>query len=157
MPILAAPLRAVRTPMAEVKKVVLIERTPAQMFALVDDVESYPKFLPWCGGSEVVERTDVLTVAILRINYHGIRSQFSTANEKRFPESMKLRLREGPFRQLEGEWLFKALGDAACKIEFRLSYEFSSKLLEMALGPVFNHIANTFVEAFVKRADQVYK
>lgn len=143
--------------MAEVKKVVLIERTPAQMFALVDDVESYPKFLPWCGGSEVVERTDVLTVAILRINYHGIRSQFSTANEKRFPESMKLRLREGPFRQLEGEWLFKALGDAACKIEFRLSYEFSSKLLEMALGPVFNHIANTFVEAFVKRADQVYK
>lgn len=143
--------------MSEVKKVVLIERSPAQMFALVDDVESYPQFLPWCGGSQVLERSDVLTVAILHINYHGIRSQFSTANEKQFPSSMKLRLREGPFRQLEGEWLFKALGDSACKIEFRLRYEFSSRLLEVALGPVFNHIANTFVEAFVKRADQIYK
>lgn len=143
--------------MSEVKKVVLVERTPVQMYALVDDVESYPKFLPWCDGSEVVERTETLTVAILRINYHGIRSQFSTNNEKQAPTSMKLRLREGPFRQLEGEWLFKALGDTACKIEFRLSYEFSNKLLEMALGPVFNHIANTFVDAFVKRADQVYR
>jgi ribosome-associated toxin RatA of RatAB toxin-antitoxin module len=142
--------------MSEVKKVVLVERSPAQMFALVDDVEDYPKFLPWCGGTELVERSDVLTVAILRINYHGIRSQFSTANEKQFPSSMKLRLREGPFRELEGEWLFKPLGESACKIEFRLHYEFSSKLLEMALGPVFNYIANTFVDAFVKRADQVY-
>jgi len=135
---------------------VLVERSPAQMFALVDGVEDYPKFLPWCGGSEVVERSDALTVAILGINYHGIRSQFSTANEKQFPTSMKLRLREGPFRQLEGEWLFKPLGENACKIEFRLHYEFSNKLLEKVLGPVFNHIANTFVDAFVKRADQVY-
>ena len=142
--------------MSEVRKVVLVERSPAQMFALVDGVEDYPKFLPWCGGSEVVERSDALTVAILGINYHGIRSQFSTANEKQFPTSMKLRLREGPFRQLEGEWLFKPLGENACKIEFRLHYEFSNKLLEKVLGPVFNHIANTFVDAFVKRADQVY-
>ncbi|MEC5386506.1 type II toxin-antitoxin system RatA family toxin [Uliginosibacterium sp. H3] len=142
--------------MSEVRKVVLVERSPEQMFALVDGVEDYPKFLPWCGGSEVVERTEVLTVAILKINYHGIRSQFSTANDKQFPTSMKLRLREGPFRQLEGEWLFKALGESACKIEFRLHYEFSSKLLEKVVGPVFNHIANTFVDAFVKRADQVY-
>ena len=143
--------------MSEVKKVVLVERTPAQMFALVDCVEDYPKFLPWCDGSEAVERTDTLTIAILRINYHGIRSQFSTNNEKQAPTSMKLRLREGPFRQLEGEWQFKALGDTACTIEFRLHYEFSNKLLEMALGPVFNHIANTLVDAFVKRADQVYR
>jgi ribosome-associated toxin RatA of RatAB toxin-antitoxin module len=143
--------------MAEVKKVVLVEHSPEQMFELVDGVETYPEFLPWCGGSEVLERSDVLTVAMLHINYHGIRSHFSTANEKQRPQSMKLRLREGPFRQLEGEWLFKALGEEACKIEFRLRYEFSSKLLEMALGPVFNHIANTFVDAFVKRAGQVYK
>ena len=134
----------------------MVERSSAQMFALVDGVEDYPKFLPWCGGSEVVERSEVMTVAILHINYHGIRSHFSTANEKQFPTSMKLRLREGPFRQLEGEWLFKALGESACKIEFRLHYEFSNKLLEKVLGPVFNHIANTFVDAFVKRADQVY-
>ena len=142
--------------MSEVKKLVLIERTPAQMFALVDDVEDYPRFLPWCDGTEVRERTDATTVATLHINYHGIKSQFTTENAKEAPGLMRLRLREGPFRQLEGEWHFLPLGETACKIEFRLQYEFSNKLLEKVLGPVFNHIANTFVDAFVKRADQVY-
>ncbi|GAB4058946.1 type II toxin-antitoxin system RatA family toxin [Uliginosibacterium sediminicola] len=141
--------------MSEVRKVVLIEQTPARMFALVDDVEHYPAFLPWCGGTEVVERSDTLTVATLKVNYHGIRTQFTTANEKQAPLSMKLQLRDGPFRHLEGEWLFKALGDTACKIEFRLHYEFASKLLDKALNPVFSHIASTFVESFVKRAEQL--
>ena len=140
--------------MAEVKKTVLVERTPAQMFALVDDVEAYPQFLPWCGGSEVSERTDVLTVATLHINYHGMRSQFTTENAKQAPFQMKIALRDGPFRQLDGEWQFHPLGDKACKIEFRLRYEFSNFVLEKLLGPVFNHIANTFVEAFVKRSQQ---
>ena len=140
--------------MAEVKKIVLVERTPAQMFALVDGVEDYPKFLPWCGGTEVLERTDEMTVATLHINYHGIRSHFTTANTKAAPRQMKIALRDGPFRQLEGEWLFHPLGDVACKIEFRLHYEFSNGLLEKLVGPVFSHIANTFVDAFVKRAQQ---
>jgi len=142
--------------MPEVKKVVLIERTPAQMFALVDDVEAYSQFLPWCSAGEVQSRTEVETVATLRVSYHGIRTHFSTCNEKQFPQSMKLRLREGPFRQLEGDWFFKPLGEVACKIEFRLHYEFSNKLLEKAFGPVFNHIAGTLVDAFVKRAEQIY-
>ncbi len=142
--------------MSEVKKVVLIERTAMQMFELVDHVEDYPKFLPWCDGTEVSERTDTLTVATLRINYHGIRSHFTTANRKQAPQLMQLGLRDGPFKHLEGEWRFTPLGEDACKIEFRLVYEFSSRLLEKVLGPVFNHIANTFVEAFVKRAEQVY-
>lgn len=140
--------------MAEVKKIVLVERTPAQMFALVDGVEDYPKFLPWCGGTEVLERTADLTVATLHINYHGIRSHFTTANTKVAPRQMKIALRDGPFRHLEGEWLFHPLGDAASKIEFRLHYEFSNGLLEKLVGPVFSHIANTFVDAFVKRAQQ---
>ncbi|MFT3733486.1 MAG: type II toxin-antitoxin system RatA family toxin [Rhodocyclaceae bacterium] len=140
---------------SEVRKVVLIEHSASRMFALVDGVEDYPAFLPWCGGSEVLERTDSLTTAVLHVNYHGMRTHFSTRNEKVFPGSMRLNLIEGPFKHLEGEWLFKALGDAACKIEFNLRYEFSSKLLEKALGPVFNHIANTFVEAFVRRANQL--
>ena len=142
--------------MAEVSKRVLIEFTPAQMFELVDRVEDYPKFLPWCGGTEVLGRDETRTAARLHINYHGIKSHFATENAKVFPEQMAIRLVEGPFKRLEGEWVFRALGEAACKIEFRLLYEFSSKLIEKAVGPVFHHIANTFVDAFVKRAEQVY-
>jgi ribosome-associated toxin RatA of RatAB toxin-antitoxin module len=142
--------------MAEVKKQVLIEFTPEQMFRLVDRCEDYPLFLPWCGGAEVHQRTDRLTAATLYINYHGIKTHFSTENEKVEPREMHIRLKEGPFNHLDGNWAFKALGDTACKIEFRLHYEFSSRLLEKALGPVFHHIANTFVDAFVKRAELVY-
>lgn len=142
--------------MAEVKKQVLIEFTPEQMFALVDRCEDYPQFLPWCGGGEISARTDTLTVATLHINYHGIKAHFSTDNTKLPPREMHIRLKEGPFSHLEGCWRFTPLGDTACKVEFNLHYEFSSKLLEKALGPVFNHIASTFVESFIKRAQQVY-
>jgi ribosome-associated toxin RatA of RatAB toxin-antitoxin module len=142
--------------MAVVEKSVLIERTPAQMFDLVDQVEEYPKFLPWCGGSVLHERTDILTVATLHINFQGIKAQFSTTNAKEKPLWMSIKLRDGPFRMMDGGWRFTALGETACKVEFRLQYEFSSKLLEKALGPLFNRIVNTFVESFVKRADQVY-
>ncbi|THF66438.1 type II toxin-antitoxin system RatA family toxin [Pseudothauera nasutitermitis] len=142
--------------MAEVNKTVLIEFTPAQMFDLVDRCEDYPAFLPWCGGAEVHVRNDTHTAATLHINYHGIKAQFSTENAKRRPEEMLIRLKEGPFKHLNGHWRFIALGDTACKIEFGLRYEFSSRLLEKALGPVFSHIANTFVDSFVKRAALVY-
>ena len=142
--------------MAVVEKSVLIERTPLQMFDLVDRVEDYPKFLPWCGGSELVERTDHRTVATLHIDYHGLKSQFSTENDKESPNWMKIHLVDGPLRRLDGHWRFTPLGDRACKIEFKLEYEFSGKVLEKALGPVFSHIANTFVESFVKRAHQRY-
>ncbi len=142
--------------MADVKKTVLIEFTPAQMFELVDRCEDYSKFLPWCGGAEVHRRTETVTAATLHVNYHGIKTHFSTENEKRPPHEMSIRLKDGPFTKLDGGWRFIALGDTACKIEFFLHYQFSSKLLEKALGPVFNHIANTFVDSFVKRAAQVY-
>jgi ribosome-associated toxin RatA of RatAB toxin-antitoxin module len=142
--------------MAEVRKTVLIERSAEQMFRLVDGVEHYPEFLPWCGGSEVIERTDTLTRARIDINYHGVKAHFATANAKIFPQSMTIRLVEGPFKSLDGTWAFTQLGDAACKIEFNLRYEFSSRLIEKVVGPVFSHIANTFVEAFVKQADRIY-
>lgn len=143
--------------MAEVSKTVLVEFTPAQMFELVDRCEDYPQFLPWCGGSEVIERNDVRTVATIHVNYHGIKTQFTTENTKHYPDEMHLRLREGPFRHLDGGWYFRALGESACKVEFRLRYEFEHRLLEKAFGPVFNHIANTFVESFVKRAGQIHR
>lgn len=142
--------------MAVVEKSVLIERTAVQMFDLVDRVEEYPAFLPWCGGTELIERTDSKTAARLHINYHGLKAQFATENAKEAPHWMNIELREGPFRRMDGGWRFTSLGDTACKIEFRLHYEFSNRMLEKALGPVFNHIANTFVESFVKRAQQIY-
>ncbi len=142
--------------MAVVEKSVLIERTVNQMFELVDRVEDYPKFLPWCGGTELIERTDSKTAARLHISYHGIKAHFATENDKESPKWMSIKLREGPFRHMDGLWRFIALGESACKIEFRLHYEFSNKLLEKALGPVFHHIANTFIDSFVKRAHQIY-
>lgn len=142
--------------MAVVEKSVLIERTAAQMFELVDRVEDYPKFLPWCGGTELLERTDCKTAARIHISYHGLKAHFATENTKEIPRQMDIRLREGPFRSMDGGWRFTPLGETACKVEFRLRYEFSSKILEKALGPVFHHIANTFVESFVKRAQQLY-
>lgn len=142
--------------MAEVSKTVLVEFTPAQMFELVDRCEDYPQFLPWCGGSQLIERTEVLTRARIDINYHGVKAHFVTANDKVFPRSMTIRLVEGPFNRLDGTWLFTPLGEVACKIEFNLHYEFSSRLIEKVVGPVFSHIANTFVDAFVKQADRQY-
>ncbi len=142
--------------MAEVKKLVLIEFTPAQMFELVDHCEDYPKFLPWCGGVDLLERSETITAARLHINFRGIKAHFSTENTKQWPSEMKLRLTEGPFTHLDGHWIFTALGERASKIEFQLRYTFSSKLLEKVLGPVFNHIASTFVDSFVKRAGEVY-
>lgn len=142
--------------MAVVEKSVLIERTPAQMFDLVDRVEDYPAFLPWCGGTELIERTDSKTAARIHISYHGLKAHFATENVKEAPRWMNIALREGPFKRLDGGWRFTPLGDSACKVEFRLHYEFSNRLLEKALGPVFSHIANTFVESFVKRANQIH-
>lgn len=142
--------------MTVIEKSVLIARTPQQMFDLVDRVEDYPKFLPWCGGSELIERSATVTAARIHINYHGIKAHFATENPKDPPHWMEIQLREGPFRTLEGKWRFIALGEDGCKVEFRLQYEFSSKMLERALGPVFGHIVGSFVDCFVKRAHQVY-
>lgn len=142
--------------MAVVEKSVLIERTARQMFDLVDGVEDYPAFLPWCGGTELLQRTATKTAARIHINYHGLKAHFATENTKEPPRWMNIELREGPFRRMDGGWRFTPLGETACKVEFRLQYEFSSKMLEKVLGPVFHHIANTFVESFVKRANQIH-
>ena len=142
--------------MAEVKKSVLIEQSAQRMFRLVDNVEEYPQFLPWCGGSQLLYRDAHVTRATLQINYRGIRQTFSTENVKDEPRTMQIKLLSGPFKALDGEWRFTDLGDLGCKIDFRLHYEFSSRLLETVVGSVFNYIANTLVDAFVKRARQVY-
>jgi len=140
----------------DVSQSVLVEFTPAQMFSLVDAVEDYPKFLPWCGGATLVYRDAGTTRATILINYHGIHRCFTTENVKHEPVTMRIRLVEGPFRKLDGSWRFSDLAGRGCKIEFRLHYEFAGRLLDRLIGPVFHHIASTLVEAFVKRAEQVY-
>lgn len=142
--------------MARVEKSVLVAHPPDRMFELVDRVEDYPVFLPWCGGTELIARDECHTVATLHIAYMGIRQSFTTENSKVHPREMVIRLKEGPFSELVGNWLFVPLGEDACKIEFRLQYVFSSRMLETILSPVFSHITNTFVDAFVRRADEVY-
>lgn len=142
--------------MAKVEKTVLIEHSAEQMFDLVDHVENYPEFLPWCNQTQTKFRDEKKTVATLYINYHSVKSHFTTENEKEIPFRMKIRLVDGPFRRLEGEWSFKPLAEKACKIEFRLSYEFSSKIFEKVIGSVFSQITNSLVDAFVRRADEVY-
>ena len=142
--------------MALVEKSVLVEYSAAQMHALVEDVARYPEFLPWCGGTELLSREGELSRATIRIDFRGIRQSFSTENRSQPPQLIEMRLVDGPFRQLDGSWHFKTLSEQACKIELRLHYEFSSRLLEKLVGPVFHYIANTFVDAFVKRAQQLY-
>lgn len=142
--------------MAQVKKTVLIQHSAAQMFLLVDDVLKYPEFLPWCGGVDLLQQNDGTTIATLHIAYHGIRQNFTTENTKTFPLSMAIQLKDGPFKHLDGHWQFHALSDEACKIEFSLNYEFANAFLEKIIAPVFSHIANTFVDGFVVRADKIY-
>jgi ribosome-associated toxin RatA of RatAB toxin-antitoxin module len=142
--------------MAVVHKSVFLGYSAEQMFALVDRVEDYPKFLPWCGGVEVKHREEERLVATLLINYHGVKHSFTTENTHTPPTLMTMKLVEGPFKQLDGTWTFKPLRADACKIDFDLRYEFSSRVLESLIGPVFNMIANSFVDSFCKRAEAVY-
>ena len=142
--------------MQVVEKKVLVGHTPAQMFALVDKVENYPRFLPWCAKAEEHSREGDQQVASLHIDYLKIRQHFTTRNTLRDGESILMELVEGPFQHLQGLWQFTPLGDFGCKVEFTLRYEFSSKLLEKVIGPVFGHISGTLVDAFIKHADQVY-
>ena len=142
--------------MARVEKSVLVAHTPERMFELVDRVEDYAVFLPWCGGTELKFRDENRTVATIHIAYMGIRQSFTTENLKTHPCELRITLLDGPFSELSGDWLFSPLGDDACKVEFRLQYAFSNRMLETILAPVFSHITNTFVDAFVRRADEVY-
>ncbi len=142
--------------MADVHKTVLVPYSAETMFNLVDQAERYPEFLPWCGGVDLHWRNETSTSATLHIDYHGIKQNFTTENAKAFPTLMDIKLVNGPFRHLEGVWKFIPLAEDACKIEFRLHYEFSSPLLEKIIAPVFNHIANTFVDAFVERAEKIF-
>jgi ribosome-associated toxin RatA of RatAB toxin-antitoxin module len=128
----------------------------AELYALVEDVESYPRFLPWCLSTTVHERTAGTTRATLTVGIRGVRQSFTTRNENRPGEAIELRLVEGPFKAFAAAWRFTPLGEGACKIEFSLEYEFSSRTLGRLLEPLFDRIANTMVDAFARRADEIH-
>ena len=143
--------------MVKVEKNVLVPHSAEQMFTLVDRVEDYQTFLPWCGGINLIERSEQTTTATIYIDYHGLKQSFTTQNQKQFPNKMEMHLKDGPFKHFNGQWRFIALNENACKIEFILEYEFSNALLGKIISPVFSYIANTFVDSFVTRAEQVFK
>jgi ribosome-associated toxin RatA of RatAB toxin-antitoxin module len=143
--------------MAEIEKTAIVEFSAEQMFRLVDTVEKYPEFLPWCGGASVDPQDEKITHATIKINYHHVKHSFTTENTRQPPDLIEMTLLDGPFEHLDGHWRFIPLSENACKIEFRLHYTFSHKLLEKFVGPVFYIIANSFVEAFIERAEAIYE
>lgn len=144
------------------KKSVLLWYTPHEMYALVTDVQAYPAFLPWCVRADVLERRDDGLIARLHMSYLGIQQSFTTRNTHTPDEAVKLELVDGPFSALTGSWRFiplPATGGAqakACKVDFDLRYAFTKGALEALVSPVFDRIANTLVDSFVKRAEQVH-
>jgi ribosome-associated toxin RatA of RatAB toxin-antitoxin module len=141
---------------SKVHKSALLPYTPAQVYALVEDIEQYPRFLPWCSAARVLHREAAHTEAAIEMNFKGIKQSFTTLNMNHPPTRISLALKDGPFRQLSGQWQFKKLGDAGCKVSLDLRYEFASAPIQLLIGAAFDHVANTLLDAFVARAQQVY-
>lgn len=130
---------------------------PAQaLYALVNDVARYPEFLPWCASSEVLEVSDNHMRASLEVAKGGLSQRFTTRNLLVPGQSIELNLEQGPFEHLHGQWLFKALGEKACKISLELSFDYAGAIMRATLGPLFNQASNTMVDAFCERARQLY-
>lgn len=142
--------------MPVVKKSALVRHSAQQMFDLVADVEGYPRFLPWCHSASLLSRTEDRLCGRIEVARLGIRQVFSTCNLLDPPEYMRIDLMDGPFRKLTGGWRFTPLRADACKVELELDFEFSGRLIDKAFGGVFGQIANSLVDAFCKRADEVY-
>ncbi len=142
--------------MPSVHRSVLVPYGAPLMFGLVERVEDYPAFLPWCGGTQVHERSAERMLATIRIDFRGLHQSFTTENLHEPDRAIRMRLRDGPFSRLDGGWTFTPLRSDACKIEFELDYVFAGALLSRALSPVFDQIAASFVDAFVRRAEAVH-
>ena len=145
--------------MKTVIKSVLIWYSPAEMYRLVTDVDQYSKFLPWCDKARVVTSDETGMLAEITISLAGIRQTFTTRNQHVPDRQVSIRLVNGPFSRLDGVWNFVPVGagtERACRVELTLNYSFNNALLGKLVGPVFDKIADNMVEAFIKRAKQVY-
>jgi ribosome-associated toxin RatA of RatAB toxin-antitoxin module len=142
--------------MTVVQKSALVKFSAQQMFDLVNDIEAYSEFLPWCGGSRIIKREDGLVEAELLIAKGGFKKSFSTRNKIDSGRSMTISLLSGPFSSMEGKWSFIPLREDASKISLDLEFEMTGKLASLAFGAVFNQICNTMVSSFTARAKEVY-
>ncbi len=139
-----------------VQKSALVKFSALQMFNLVEDVEAYPEFLPWCSGSRILSRDSNVIEAELIIAKGGFNKSFSTRNKSDQGGRICISLLNGPFSYLEGVWDFMPLREDASKISLDLQFEMSGKLAALAFGVVFNQICNTMVSSFTQRAKQLY-
>ncbi|MEZ9501151.1 SRPBCC family protein [Vibrio sp. 10N.286.51.B11] len=142
--------------MPKVTRSALVSFSADQMFSLVNDVARYPEFLPGCSGSRVIESSDSAMVASVDVSKAGISKTFTTSNRLADGAEILMELVDGPFKKLQGGWYFTPLDDQACKVELKLEFEFSSRMIEMAFGKVFNELTSNMVSAFTQRAKQVY-
>lgn len=142
--------------MTIVQKSALVKYSAQQMFDLVNDIESYPQFLPWCSGSRIIKRVDNIVEAELQISKGGFKKAFSTRNSIDIGGKISVSLLDGPFSYLEGVWNFMPLREDASKISLDLEFEMSGKLASLAFGAVFNQICNTMVSSFTHRAKEIY-
>ena len=145
--------------MKNIQKSVLIWYWPEEMFRLVTDVARYPEFLPWCHQAHVLEQDAQGMLAEIGLSMAGVTQMFTTRNTHVNGREVHMQLVKGPFSQLDGVWRFSPVADGAqraCKVELNLNYGFSSATLAALVGPIFDRIAASLVDAFVKRAEQIY-
>ena len=139
--------------MKRIARSAIVERSARELYTLVEDIERYPEFLPWCAATKVHERTAGRTLASITLSVRGLKHSFTTDNTNLPGHSIDMQLVEGPFKRFAAAWRFTALAPAASKIEFSLEYEFANRVVAKALEPVFSRIAEDMVEAFTRRAD----
>jgi ribosome-associated toxin RatA of RatAB toxin-antitoxin module len=140
----------------QIRKSVLLPYSAERMFALVAKVSEYPQFMPWCGGAKEETEADGRVRATVKIDYHGVKSSFTTLNRNEPHSAITMQFADGPFSALDGLWKFTELAPDASKVEFSLNYEFAGGLLGKLVAPVFDYIANSFIDAFAKRAEALY-
>ncbi|MCW8824824.1 MAG: type II toxin-antitoxin system RatA family toxin [Gammaproteobacteria bacterium] len=142
--------------MPNVNKSALVNYSSDEMYQLVSNIDDYQKFLPWCGGSKIVKAEDDFVEATVEIAHGSLKKSFTTHNVNTPGEKIAMSLVDGPFKSLDGNWYFQPLGESGCKVSLDLNFEFSNRLVAMAIGKVFNNIAGSLVDSFAKRAVEVY-
>lgn len=138
--------------MREVKRSALVAQPPSRMYALINDIESYPLFVPWCTHARVDSRSENEIVATVGVRRGSLNTEFTTRNALDPDRRVTMHLVRGPFRMLEGEWLLIAVGEGGCRVDLTMRFEFSNPLSRMIFEPLFEETASKLVDAFVARA-----
>lgn len=142
--------------MRKVQRSALVAHSAVEMFSLVDDIEAYPQFLPWCHSAVIHSREGNVVDATLELRRAELSKTFRTRNTSTEQEIIDMQLVDGPFSHLEGRWTFKQLGESGSKVSLDLNFEFSNSMVDMLFGPFFEEICNSLVDAFTQRADSVF-